>query len=84
MGAKVQAMISITLVLLVLEMCEMGNMMADNLKPIIPFSDIIFKLSKPVQRDDNHDKPRGIEAKDPEISRHEMDLEILKATLRKP
>ena len=32
MGANVQAMISITLVLLVFEMCEMGNMMADNLK----------------------------------------------------
>ena len=31
MGAKLQAMTSITLVLLVLDMWEMGNMMADNL-----------------------------------------------------
>ena len=31
MGAKLQAMISIILVLLVLDLWEMGNMMADNL-----------------------------------------------------
>ena len=47
MGAKLQAMISITLVLLVLDMWEMGNMIADNLGGKLRFDQRnCFYLSK--------------------------------------
>ena len=47
MGAKLQAKISITLVLLVLDMWEMGNMIADNLGGKLRFDQRnCFYLSK--------------------------------------
>jgi hypothetical protein len=66
MGAKLQAMISITLVLFVLDLWEIGHMIADNLGKFKSVIWLSIKLSRPVQRDDNHDEARGIETKDPE------------------